>query len=904
MKKRSKKLGLIIMALLCCNAYILKAGSIKGQIIDKQTREPLIGVSVHLVGTTIGTTTDLDGHYEIKNINSGIHDLEIRYVSYKTIHQQLKELSKEEVVQLNFEMETDEKLLDEVAIVAKKNLESELVLMGERKEASVALENIGFKEMGVKGISNAKDGVKKITGISFADAGRLIVRGLGDRYSTTTLNGLPIASPNPDNKLIPLDLFPSSTIKNITVKKVYEVGSFADYSGAHIDIGTRENMDESFFKIAFNTGGPFNTVFGEFHQSDKRYGLWKSNNLNSEVLAMKSSQFSEYIKTTDPFGTTFTVSGQNALPDFGSNIAFGRKVNLGENGLGVLAGLSMGDSNQTMKEVYQATLTAQGTKLSEFTSDSYASELDVAGLFGVGYRFNTSDYINYTMFYARNAMDNYKLRDGYDAENVHLIGSNSVMHAYSLLDNQLSGKHSLGKRWELLWSGSYGITGSDEPDRRQVMYREVEGLLKLFKLNQQETMRYFGTLNEQEFVGDVRTRYHFGNENYMQIGATYKNKHRDYRSTRFYYNISNINPILENWDEVFSPSAYLNQNSIENGVLSVLKDAQPKSSYYAGSSIMAGFAEVNLFLVSTFLVNAGLRFEQSNQWVNYWTDGSIEKISRLNTFDFFPALHFKYILDEANDLKLSLSKTVTRPGFIEMAPFLYKESFGSDEIRGNEDLQNGYNLNIDLRYDWFPTSNQGDMLSVAGYYKILKNPIERVQESSGGSAVHSFRNADNGMAAGMEIELRKALLKTLKVGLNAAYIYTNVVLPEDGGIYTDAKRALQGASPYLINADLSYELAVADRQRMQFVLLYNLQGPRIHTVGIYGVGNVMQGPQHTLDFVSHWDIDDHWSIQLKGKDLLNSTIRFTQEVKSTGQVMEVGRYQPGIGVEFGMSFKI
>lgn len=903
MKKCNNVLRLIIVMLLCCQAYVLKASSVKGQIIDKATKEPLIGVSVHIVGTTVGTVSDMEGHYEIKNLKEGTYDLEVRYLSYKTIRTTLTNLPGEEVVRLDFEMETDEKLLDEVEVVGKKNLENELILIGERKEASVALENIGFKEMSVKGISNAEDGVKKITGISFADAGRLIVRGLGDRYSITTLNGLLIASPNPDNKLIPLDLFPASTIKNITVKKVYEVGAFADYSGAHIDIGTRENMDENFFKVSFNTGGPVNTVFRPFYKSDNRYGLWKSNSVNSEVLALSSSEFSEYVKTNDPFGTTFRITDQKALPDFGGSLSYGKNIKIRNNSLGILTALSLGHDNQIMKGVYKANLTAQGTKLNEFTSDSYESELNMAGLLGIGYDFGKADQISYTLFYARNAMDNYKLRDGYDAENVHLIGSNSVMHVYSLLNNQLSGKHALGKRWDVLWSGSYGITGSEEPDRRQVMYREQDGVYKLFKLNQQETMRYFGDLKEQELIGDLRTRYHFKNEGYVQIGATYKNKHRDYHSTRFYYNIAGIHPVFENIEEVYDPSAYLNQSNIENGTISVLKDAQPKSSYYAGNDIMAAFAEVNLFPFKAFLVNAGVRFEQSNQWVNYWNDASIEKISRLSTNDFFPAVHFKYIIDEANDLKLSFSKTVTRPGFIEMAPFLYKESFGSDEIRGNENLQNGYNVNIDLRYDLIPSSNNGDMFSFAGYYKILESPIERVQESSGGSAVHSFRNADNGMAAGMEIEMRKELWKNLRIGLNAAYIYTNVILPEDGGIYTDTKRALQGASPYLINADVSYDFALKGQQRMQFVLLYNMQGPRIHTVGIYGVGNVMQDPQHTLDFVGHWNINENWSLKLKGKNLLNNTVRFTQEVKSTGEVVEVGRYQSGMGVELGISFK-
>ena len=131
------------------------------------------------------------------------------------------------------ELESDNQVLASVTVTARKNLESERALQTERIASNVAIENMGAREMSLKGISNVQEGVRKMAGISIASAGQLIVRGLGDRYSITTLNGQPIASPNPDNKLIPLDIFPSSTVKNITVSKVYEVSSYADYSGAH-----------------------------------------------------------------------------------------------------------------------------------------------------------------------------------------------------------------------------------------------------------------------------------------------------------------------------------------------------------------------------------------------------------------------------------------------------------------------------------------------------------------------------------------------------------------------------------------------------------------------------------------------------------------------------------------------
>lgn len=223
------------------------AGVLRGTIIDKQTKEPLIGATVQVVGTTFGTAADLDGKY-VLNLESGTYRLQVRYMGYRDVVREQVRVGAD--TELNFEMEAVAEALEEVSVKARKNMENERMLQMERRQSMVAIENIGAKEMSLKGASNVEEGVKKITGISIASAGQLIVRGLGDRYSTTTLNGLPIASPNPDNKLIPLDLFPAATVKNITVSKVYEAGSFADYSGAHIDIGTKENTGGDFLRSA------------------------------------------------------------------------------------------------------------------------------------------------------------------------------------------------------------------------------------------------------------------------------------------------------------------------------------------------------------------------------------------------------------------------------------------------------------------------------------------------------------------------------------------------------------------------------------------------------------------------------------------------------------------------------
>ncbi len=881
--------------LLVLSTMTAMAGNIKGTVFDKQTKEPLTGATIQITGTAQGVVADIDGNYTL-NVNDGTYTITVRYIGYKDIL--LNSIKVKAETLLNFEMESDAQALGEVSVVAKKNLEGERALQIERQKATLAIENLGAKEMSIKGISNVEEGVKKITGISIASAGQLIVRGLGDRYSTTTLNGLPIASPNPDNKLIPLDIFPASTVQNITVSKVYDASAFADYSGAHIDISTKENVGSDFLSISFNAGGKFNTLGKDFYRMDRDGSLFKTPSLDQKLIDMSLTDFEEYARHNRLFNTSFQVSKKTALPEFGGNIGFGKRFTLGGNEVSVLGSIGVSNDLQTMDNASIRTLEATGNTLNEFNYDSYSNELKIAALGNLGYSFRTSDHIGYTFFYARNAIDTYMRREGVDYEDHHLIGSNNVTHIYSLQNHQVNGKHYFGKQWDLNWSGSYSKTSSDEPDRRQVMFIREDDQIKLFKLNRQETMRYFGSLNEDEWVGDLTASYRFGDNNKLQAGFTYKDKNRDYMGTRFYYNLNKLNPTIT---DIYDTDSFLNMENVENGSITIDRKKQPKDSYTAGNSIYAGYIATEYYPVAPLLVNLGVRYEISKQWVDYYTDGGKAERSELNKNDLFPSLNMKYQMNEKNSLRFAFSRTVTRPSFIEMAPFLYQESYGSAQIRGNADLQNGYNYNIDLRYELF--EKNGDMLSITAYYKHLKAPIERVQTLSGGSAVHSFRNADNGMATGVEIEFRKEIVKDLRFGVNGSYMYTNVKLPE-GGAYTNSQRALQGASPYLANADLTYSPAFSNDRQLSVALLYNLQGPRIHSVGISGLGDIKQQPVHTLNFTGSYRFNRRFAVKLQVNDLLNQDILFKQEVPTTGDKVEVERFRKGTGFEVGFSYDL
>ena len=900
MKSDSGKV-LFFILFLTLSAMTVVAGTIKGTVTDKQTREPLTGATIQIAGTTQGTVADVDGNYSL-DVNNGIYTLAIKYVGYKDIIINNVKAGKSDLI-LNFELESDAQALGEVSVVARKNLEGERALQMERRKATLAIENLGSKEMSLKGIGNVEEGVKKITGISVADAGQLIVRGLGDRYSTTTLNGLPIASPNPDNKLIPLDLFPSSTVQNITVSKVYNAEAFADYSGAHIDINTKENITEDFFNIGFNTGGKFNTLGKDNYRMNRNGSLFRTSGVDQATLNMPLSEFDNYVKTRNIFDTSFAVKKKSSLPDFSGNLGFGKNIGIGSQTLSILASASAGNSFQNMDNAFYKTLEATGSVQDNFAYDSYAQELKLAALGHIGYTLRRHDRIGYTFFYARNATDTYQRREGIDAEDHELTGSNNITHIYSLQNHQLDGVHSFGGRgqWELTWGGSYSKTGSEEPDRRQVMYiKNDNGALSLFKLNRQETMRYFGSLDEEEWNGNLAMRWKWNENNFLKLGVNYKNKSRDYKATRFYYNLNKIDPVIT---DIYDTDGFLNQENIAGGNVVVQRVMQPKDSYRAGNEIYSGYLLTDFYPVPSLLVNLGVRYEISRQWVDYATDGGDWYAERrnLDKNDLFPTLNLKYTVNDANSIRFSASRTVTRPSFIEMAPFLYQESYGSAQIRGNNELQNGYNYNFDLRYEHF--GKNGDMISLTAYFKYLDSPIERIQALQGGATLHSFQNADNGMAGGMEVELRKQLMKDLRLGANISYMYTNVKLPE-GGAYTNKERPLQGASPILANADLTYSPRFGEERQLNLALLYNLQGSRIHAVGVSKLGDIKQQTLHTLNFSAGYDINSHFSLKLLVNDLLNRAVIFKQEVPSTGEEVEVERYKKGANFEIGFSYKL
>ena len=926
-EKMTAALAALVLSTICgFSATSAPEGDsvLKAVVLDAVSGEPLPGAAILIEGTTTGVVTDLDGRCELL-LGDGDYRLVVSYIGFFNVSMQVSISGKSADVSARTEdgqtsidmdyahlaagpdgiyrivMQPDRRMIEDAVVTARKSLESLQALQQERINSAFAIENMGAKEMSIKGISNAQESVAKLSGISIASAGQLIVRGLGDRYSTTTLNGLPIASPNPDHKLIPLDIFPASTIQNITVSKVYEASSFADYSGAHVDISTREGS-ENFFTAGFSSGGYFGTVFQDFGRMDSR-SLFHTYRINPVADNIAYSQFGQYVRENNIFETTFDSWFTKALPDLNGNIGYGRSFDVGNQRFNLLASFSIKSGDETVKDAFYRTYEASssGNLLTEYNYNSYKRKLDIAGLLNLEQTLRESDSISLTAFFARNAENTFLDRSGMDYfESYDLTGHNFITHYYTLQNYQLSGHHESDDHgWLFDWGASASITSSDEPDRRQVMFRRnSSGELNFFKLNAQETQRYFGALDENEFVLSEKNTRVFNDDYTLKFGVTGKYKTRNFDVTRFYYDVDNINDVIT---DIWNLDEYLGFDAIGSGLISVDRNKQKRNHYDAFNAIAAAYIEADMQFSERWSLNAGLRFEASRQSVSYTTDYSTDEVRNIDAFDLFPAINLKYSLNEEHAFRMSLSRTITRPSFVEMAPFLYEETFGGAQIRGNENLQNGYNYNFDLKYEYF-RENSTDMAAITAYYKYLDNPIERIQRLSGGAVEHSFNNAENGIAAGIEIELRKQIVKDLTASANASFMYTNVKLP--AGSYTNMQRPLQGASPYIVNVDITYNPKFDENRELSLALLYNLQGPRIHSVGIMGLGDVKQMPFHTLDFNASYRFHRQWSVSLGFKNILDQTARYRQDIPNAGRTVDVEAWHVGPGFEVGINYTL
>ena len=936
-----KKLALLIAICgLSFSSIFAQKGIIKGTLQDKKLNEPIMfaNVAVKQNGTLItGTQTDYDGNFTI-NINEGTYSVEFSYIGYQNFTVNDVDVKNDEEIVLTAAMKESGGIdMAEVVVSVKANRQNANVLLLERKKSGLILESIGAKQLAASGASDVADGLKKVPGLSIQGSKFLVVRGLSERYNNSTLNGFSVASPNPDKRVLPYDIFPTSVIENLTVSKSFSPEFYANFSGASVDIVTRDYPNEK--TITFGIGTSMNTqsTFRDFKSDPERANDIMGYNTSRELPSLISDFYADgggrfrsngregQVNETNFFNTKFDPTVKSAPLNQTYNFSYGDRIivdSTKRSELGVQFNVNYGDSyNNNFGQL--RLINAQGTSLRdfEFNSDVYSTNL--SAIANITYKINKDNYIAFKNLYTH-LSDNSVLETWgyYNDIAPNLAYSRRMTYKdYSLRTHQVIAKHTFGNS-VVDWGASYSKADAAEPDRRQLafVYSEDELLSNTYRINRvdlSESHRFFTDMDDNDASVKGQYKYLFTNEsekNFISGGIDGRYKMRDFGLRQYNLGLDNLGGASDRYD-IYAMDDLLSIEGVTGGSYNVDESTLPQDAYNATLMIIAPYVMGN-YSTGNLGLTAGVRAEYAEQHIDYTLNGFKDLRNSITGLDLFPSVTANYNITEDHIAKLSMSRTVSRPDFRELAPFEYRENYGSFRTTGNPDLQNGYNYNVDLRYEFIPSANTraGELIAVTFFGKYLQNPIVPTIEL-GSNPVKSYVNAISGYAAGAELEFRKNLgfiasaFDNLYFNFNSTILQTSVEVDPSVSNQTSNVRNLIGASPYLINADLTYKYQAGNFNTLLLSISYNTYGRRLAGLGALGSGDIFEMPVNTLNATANYAFGkaNAWGVKLTARNILNAKFTTQQELLDGGNIVDnvtLNEYTTGVNLALGLTYKI
>ena len=929
MKLKFLLIGLFVTVI----SFAQNTAKVAGLITDKDSKQPVGFVSVSLKGTMINAESDINGNYEI-TMKPGKYTVVYAFIGYKTFEKEVVVAENENITQ-NVSLQENSNSIEGVVIKGSTSKTKETALLKEQQKAVEIKQSIGAQEMSRKGISDVEEGLTKVTGISKVDGRGIFVRGLEDRYNNLLINGLAVPSNNPFKKIIPLDIFPTDIVGIIETYKTFNTNLYGDFAGGTFNIITSTG-EKSQTKFNFGAGYTTNNNLSKFLMSKDAKGtsdffgfsgnerdLPKIFGTNPGYLTLTPSQ------ARNSFGSGFDVESSNSPLNTSIGVTHNEKFNIGKNKnvFKYLLSLNFDNKFQVREGVNRLFNTAQGNYDNNLYFKQYKYSTNGSALVALNYK---TDRLNLTSntFYLKTTdntiQDQTGSVNGAANQNNTFIRINELQET-DYLNTQLFGNYKLSKneRHNLKAGGSFTKTNYQLPDRKS---------FKGIKVDENTTnVSYSGNSFYRQFLnfdgkfnasGLLEYSWKFGNEdvdksNKLTVGYNgYVNSVES--SFRFLVSIptptstGGVNFPTNTPDSVLSNELGANNFTYNEGTNATYKTK-------LNEVVNAGYFDLAWKFGEKVDLNFGARAEQTNRETKYKESGSFDDafiIKKVNKIDILPSLNVKYALNDNSNLRFAGSKTITRPVIMEAYPLEFVNPDGTIE-QGNTNIKNSENINFDLKYEIFPTAKE--LFVVGAFSKFIQNPIERVFIPSAGSGgqIISYDNSKKALLFGAEIEFLFQLekisksLQDLSFGLNTTLMYSKVNIntvnsAETIAVDANPSRKLQGASPWIVNADLKYEFDFNKNWKNTMTIVFNVYGKRIYAVGTNGLDHYYEMPFSKLDFVWGNKIGKNWDLKLSADNILNPLYQIElgsqSKINITETDLTIRDFKKGVGFSFNLGY--
>jgi outer membrane receptor protein involved in Fe transport len=904
-------LSLFAVFLFCASVPAQDMGKIQGVIVDAETGEPLIGANVVIkdeAGVPIyGTATNLDGQFTLA-APIGTHNIEVSYITYATKIITDVIIGAKQPTTINISLPPEGLQADEIIVTAKAEQNSEVSMLAMQQKSAIVTDGISAELMSRSSSSDAGDALKRVTGITVVGGKYVYVRGLGERYSNTQVNGADMPSPEPNRRVVPMDIFPAGLLENIQVSKTFSPDQPGDFSGGSVQVKTRDFPDK--FTLSFSASGGYHSQTTFKDAQTYAGGSWDFMGIDDGARSLpdivKTQATDQPIRQRGRFSTTgFTAEEVQAFGQSFSNIwqprttsapvnqsysvSMGNAIGDGNRELGYVASFTYDNSLKNADEnwnTYRITADPSGNQiLTPFTTYSVKSTTNSilwGSLFNVSLRLSPLHKISVKTLYNRNTDDEARTYTGFNSDRgTDLLDYRLQFVERGIFTSQLSGDHHFGPllNSNVEWMVSTSKATRDEPDNREVLYEQRNGEWTFFDITQSGSRFFFDLVDDAQSAKiDWTVPFSgFGSlASKLKFGAKWSTKDRSFDARRFRFEQSS--GIQRSVDLSLDPEEIFVPENIAPGLFQLRETTRATDNYSASQDLWATYLLTDFQLSTKWRFVGGFRIENSKQSLISFDPFSTTTLPievALDDTDVLPGLNLVYKLTDRTNLRTAYSRTVARPDFRELAPFEFTDFIGGRAVSGNPNLKRSNIDNFDLRYETFP--RLGELMAVSAFYKKFHDPIEQIIRPTAQLSV-TYQNAKAATNYGLELEFRRRLdaiapsFEPLSVNVNVTLVKSEIDIEPGLGVQTSDSRALQGQSPYVVNVTLGYD---NEDKGLQGNLLYNVFGRRISEVGAQGLPDVYEQPRHQVD-LNLKKKHGKFTYKLSAKNLLDSKVLYKQ----------------------------